>query len=780
MTKVGGIIRLNNGAPPASTAVATRTERLWHLAIASLVAMVLAAAMILNPLDWMIWTLQDRVADAQPSGRIVFVSVDSERANASLAQQRDELGDALDRVRTAGADRVFLDMILEAPSAADRDRTLLRSLDSWGNRLAFVDRIDISKPGSRKEFRSAREFTAGHPVVWSPVTSAWPNFAWTMPYAFETSDGLRPSLAAAIAGRRDPSQHLFHINYDIRSLSVPALSLDELKRDPARSAQMLAGKTVVIGYSQSRGLPALNVPNQLAAPPSYVAISAAETLIRGRPVLLSGAIVVTTVILLLAAGAVSSRGERRRWAYGLAVAIPPYLAVVAPGLNVRVELAYAFPVLLIFTALRWRGNWKRRVASVDLDTGLPSFRSLVSELGRAGPEKGHVIVAKIHGYETLLRSLDAEQRATYVLKLVERLRVGDAKLPVFVEGHYLGWQVASADEERLIEHLEGLRAIFAGPVTVGSQSIDVGITFGAAPVVDDNGERALASAIAAVEETSEAIEPIKLTSVDNPGDTLWDLSLRARIDAAMEAGEVFCVYQPKFDIREDRMIGVEALVRWQDPDRGFISPLRFIMQCEKAGRMEYLTRYVLQCACSAANLLHFRGQRLTMSVNISATLLNDMRIVGIVRNVLQATGFDPHYLMLEITETARIRDLTQARAVLKALKALGTRISIDDFGVGAANFETLEALPFDEIKIDRQFVSQVATSPKARAIAASLVALGQSTRIAVVAEGAETASDITMLREIGCTQVQGFALSKPMPLTNLLNFLEGRQIVSTG
>jgi EAL domain-containing protein (putative c-di-GMP-specific phosphodiesterase class I) len=245
----------------------------------------------------------------------------------------------------------------------------------------------------------------------------------------------------------------------------------------------------------------------------------------------------------------------------------------------------------------------------------------------------------------------------------------------------------------------------------------------------------------------------------------------------MEAGEVFCVYQPKMDISADRIIGVEALVRWQDPERGFIAPMHFVMQCEKAGRMEYLTRYVLQSACSAGRLLHFRGSRITMSVNISATLLTDMRIVGIVRNVLQATDFDPHYLVLEITETARIRDFKQARAVLKALKALGTHLSMDDFGVGSANFETLQALPFDEIKIDRQFVSSATTSSKARAITASLVELGASARIAVVAEGAETPADLQLLRDIGCWQVQGYALAKPMPLTNLLNFIGGEKEV---
>jgi len=316
-----------------------------------------------------------------------------------------------------------------------------------------------------------------------------------------------------------------------------------------------------------------------------------------------------------------------------------------------------------------------------------------------------------------------------------------------------------------------LRAIFAAPVVVDGQIIDVGITFGAAALAPAKFDRALAAALAAVEETTEALEPVRFADPLADDDTLWDFALRAGIDAARGAGGVFCVYQPKVRLADDQVVGVEALVRWEDPDRGFIPPLHFIMQCEKAGRMEYLTRYVLQSACSAGQLLHFSGKRLTMSVNISATLLTDMRIVGIVRNVLQATSFDPHHLMLEITETARLRDFVQAKRVLAALKALGTQLSMDDFGVGAANFETLQQLPFDEIKIDRQFVSQAVADPKSRAIVQSIVDLGANARIAVVAEGAENDVDIDLLRELGCNQVQGYAIARPLPLTNLLNFI---------
>ena len=773
MTGAGGLFRRKaTRGQPTGGARSTRSERLLHAFWASLVALAMAAAMFLEPVDWMIWNVQSRISNLPPSGDIVYVQADSTLPDPAAPASRAQLAEALDAMRRQGAARVYVDVIFPAArTASPADAQLAAALDRWGTKVSFVNRLDISPEGNRTEVRSLASFAKGRRTVWNGFASSWPNFAWRLPYSYRTSEGTVPSLATELAGLTKVPKGNFEVEYGIRSYSVPAMPLARVLGAPPGPALGLAGKTIVIGTPRDPALPEMRVPGQMSAPPSYVAIHAAETLKRGAPSFVSGVAAMAAVAILLIAGAFANSPTRRHIAYGVAVAAPLYAGLVAGQYGLRIELSYCLPLLAMFFVLRWRMNWKRRIAQIDPDTGLPSFRALAQHLAQQQGREGFVVVAKVHGYETILKSLEAPQRSSYMMKLVERIRVGDGRMTVYVDGHYLAWRVALPNEARLREHLEGLRAIFAAPVTVETRSIDVGITFGAATLDPAQAHRCIAAALAAVEETTEALEPIKLAEDTADSDTLWDLSLRARIDAAMEAGEVFCVYQPKVDISEDRVTGVEALVRWEDPERGFIPPMHFVMQCEKAGRMEYLTRYVLQSACSAAKLLHFRGNRITMSVNISATLLTDMRIVGIVRNVIQATGFDPNYLVLEITETARIRDLTQARTVLKALKALGTHLSMDDFGVGAANFEALQALPFDEIKIDRQFVSRAATSSKARAITASIVGLGTSARIAVVAEGAETESDLQMLREIGCWQVQGYALARPMPLTKLLTFI---------
>ncbi len=443
---------------------------------------------------------------------------------------------------------------------------------------------------------------------------------------------------------------------------------------------------------------------------------------------------------------------------------------VGARLGTRVELSYGIVLLCIFSLLRLRAQWRQRISLTNPETGLPTLRALEIQLAKYG-DTGHVVVAKVHGYEQVLKTLSTAQQSDYILKLVDRLRAADRDLAVYFDSHFLGWYSPIEDTDALVGHLEGLRAIFAAPLQVGSNSVDVGVTFGISKL-DGVSERHIPAALAAVEETSEAHQPIKVAETGSEVDMLWDISLRARIDEAMEAGEIYCVYQPKIDVKTGEMLGVEALVRWHDPARGFISPMHFIKQCEKAGRMEHLTRYVLQSACSAGQLLHFRGATITMSVNISATLLGDMRVVTLVKNVIQATRFDPRYLVLEVTETALIPDLSIAASVLTELKTTGASISMDDFGVGAANFETFYELPFDELKIDRLFISNIAENPKARAIATSIVAMGREAQISVVAEGMENIDDLEILNEIGCPQVQGYALSRPVSLTNLLKLNE--------
>jgi len=748
-------------------------ERLRHMLWAGLVSLALYAVFLLQPAEQILWMIQSRVADRTPTGDVVFVASNDALNDPNIPQRRYEVAAALDELDRRGVGKVFLDIAFAESNDPVADDRLSRAIADLGPRITLVDRI-VEGTGV-EEVRRATSPTIAGPVarvVSDQTDRDWLGFAWNLRYAYTIEGTSIRSFGAAIAGVEGSPKSRFTVDYGFRHDLIPTLPIAALATS-AEDAKMpieITGKTVVVGHTGQVPGSQQPIPRKIDAAASYVDIYAGETLKAGHTGILRGPVVLSLFAALLLIALLLCTSRKHRWvAYGGIVLVAPTILILTAKIGVRVELSYALAFLAIYAVLRSRMRWKRRVEMVNPETGLPKLRALEARLVRDSIGNGHIVIAKIQNYERVLKTLRADDKGSYVLKLVDRLRAADPNLAVYSEGHSLGWHVASDETDAVVEHLEGLRAIFAAPVQVGGFSVDVGITFGVASIEGDPPAR-LAAAVAAAEETSEAHNPIAIAETGSETDLLWDISLRARIDEAMEAGEIYCVYQPKIDLASKSMVGVEALVRWHDPARGFISPLHFIQQCEKAGRMEHLTRYVLQSACSAGQLLHFRGRTISMSVNISATLLGDMRVVGLVRNVLQATRFDPQYLTLEITETARISDHNVASSILQELRSIGVRIAMDDFGVGAASYEAFYELPFDEIKIDRLFITNIAKDPKARAIVSSIAAMGREARITVVAEGLENPQDIALLERVGCQQVQGFAFSRPLSLSNLLEY----------
>lgn len=745
-------------------------ERLRHALWAGAIALAMLVATLLDPLDQFFWLVQSRLGSHQPSGEIVFVGADAAIEDPLMGHRRAELAEALVELDRKGAGQIYLDLVFDTPSSPEDDARLAASIERLGPRIVLVDRVTSKSIGHSQVTRTIPEIAGSTRRVADSTVVNWLGFVWNMAYSDQVNGHRYQTFGAALGGQQEQAVGEFEVDYGIDASDIQSTDLSALGSSARRGNEIeFAGKAVVIGKGEIAD-DGRFIPGQRPLPASYIAIFAAETLKSGRTMLIGGLVILLiTVAALLAASLVPERRKLRLRFYALICATLPAALVVTAWLGIRIQISYAVGLLVAYALFRSRARWKQRVAMIDQDTGLPTLRALEEWITGEEAKRGHVVVAKIQGYEHVLKTLRSVDQSAYILKLVDRLRAADKELTVYFDGHFLGWHAHTDDSDALVEHLEGLRAIFAAPIQVGGYTVDVGITFGIARI-DSDPVRRIPAAIAAAEETSEASQPIKLAESSSQLDMLWDISLRARIDEAMEAGEVYCVYQPKIDLASGEMRGVEALVRWHDPHRGFISPMHFIQQCEKAGRMEHLTRYVLQSACTAGQLLHFRGSRITMSVNISATMLGDMRIVGLVRNVLQSTSFSADSLILEVTETARITDLATAASILEEIKGLGVRISIDDFGVGAANFEAFFTLPFDELKIDRLFIANMAENPKARAIAASIVQMGRDSRISVVAEGAETPKELEILNEIGCSLVQGFAISRPISLSNLLEY----------
>lgn len=242
------------------------------------------------------------------------------------------------------------------------------------------------------------------------------------------------------------------------------------------------------------------------------------------------------------------------------------------------------------------------------------------------------------------------------------------------------------------------------------------------------------------------------------------LDLLYRLRSAVLNEDFILHYQPKIRLMDGVIIGVEALIRWEDTVRGTVSPAEFIPFSEENGLINAIGIWVLKTACQQSVAWQQAGLApLVMSVNLSPHQLSREDFIDVVREIIASTGIDPTYLEFEITETAVMEDVERSLAVLQCLKALGVRIAIDDFGTGYSSLYYLKRFPVDTLKIDRFFINEITSSPKDAAIVAAIVSLAHLLKLSVVAEGIETDEQCRFLTESGCEEAQGHLFYKPMP-----------------
>ncbi len=245
------------------------------------------------------------------------------------------------------------------------------------------------------------------------------------------------------------------------------------------------------------------------------------------------------------------------------------------------------------------------------------------------------------------------------------------------------------------------------------------------------------------------------------------LGLMAQLRDAIERNQLLLHFQPKVEIGTGRLVGTEALVRWQHPRRGLLMPDRFIGTAEHTGLMTPLTRWVLTDALTHCQGARREGIRMGVSVNLSARSLHDAHLPEMVENVLKTAGAEPSQLILEITESAIVLDPTRAQETLAALSRMGVRLSIDDFGTGYTSLASLRDLPVNEVKIDKSFVVGMLANKSDAMIVRSVIELGHILGLRVVAEGVETKETLDALAALGCDEAQGFYISKPQACESL-------------
>lgn len=254
------------------------------------------------------------------------------------------------------------------------------------------------------------------------------------------------------------------------------------------------------------------------------------------------------------------------------------------------------------------------------------------------------------------------------------------------------------------------------------------------------------------------------------------LSLQEGLRNAMARDELFLLYQPQVDLQSGRICGVEALIRWQHPELGLVSPATFIPLAEETGMIVPIGDWVLRTACRQCKAWQDAGlPRITMSVNVSARQFKDQGWLVQMAQTLRQSGLDPEYLELEVTESLVVQDSSEAIKTMQQLQAMGVRLAIDDFGTGYSSLGALKTFPVNRLKIDQSFVRDITTDHQDKAIVMAVILLGHRLNLEVIAEGVETDRQLDFLREHGCDQMQGFHFSKPVPADAIARLLLTRK-----
>ena len=248
------------------------------------------------------------------------------------------------------------------------------------------------------------------------------------------------------------------------------------------------------------------------------------------------------------------------------------------------------------------------------------------------------------------------------------------------------------------------------------------------------------------------------------------LGLMAELRDAIEQDQLLLHFQPKLDLKSGRIVGNEALVRWQHPRLGLLFPDKFIKAAEQTGLIGPLTRWVLIDALTHCQGGRREGIQIRISVNLSARSLHDPQLLKMVEGALLATGAEPGQLMLEVTESAIVLDPKRAEENLVALNRMGIWLSIDDFGTGYTSLASIKRLPINEIKIDRSFVTNMLADKRDAMLVRTVIDIGHNFGLTVVAEGVETQAVLDALAAIGCDEAQGYFISKPQDCDLLKNW----------
>jgi len=409
-----------------------------------------------------------------------------------------------------------------------------------------------------------------------------------------------------------------------------------------------------------------------------------------------------------------------------------------------------------------------RSANIHPVTGLATRETLLEAIADGRSASGTLGVIRFADYDGLA-AFD-EQKARHALtSFSKRLAssIGpDRVLAQIDRDSFAIWVPDGGDRQQARDEIRAITYVARQELSDLDRmlpSIEIGLAF--YPEDGANGAELLKRAVGvrAAPQIASTGE-LKLPSRPPANVERQTFAIEKALPFAIEGQQLSLAFQPLIDLPERKLIGAEALLRWSHPELGNISPAQFIPIMERVGLSDTIGMWVLNAACREVRQWRAAGFRdMRVAINLSARQVLDPTLISKVERTLNRHGLDGSAIELELTETAAMADINYSRQIFGGLRDMGVRLAIDDFGSGYSSMSYLQNLPFDKLKIDRAFVTDVHVRPESRAICAAIVALGKGLNLDVLCEGVETREEVTVLHQLGCRFFQGYLFAKPMP-----------------
>jgi diguanylate cyclase (GGDEF)-like protein/PAS domain S-box-containing protein len=424
------------------------------------------------------------------------------------------------------------------------------------------------------------------------------------------------------------------------------------------------------------------------------------------------------------------------------------------------------------------------LAYYDAQTGLANRALFLERLGQkirdagSGSRKLAVWILDIERFKAVNDAFGRQSGDELLQQLAARMKAlgkDETRMARLGADHFAVVSDQAQNENDIARLTEGrMRQVFDAPFKIAGQDLRVSARFGIALFPQDgtDGEALLRSAEAALKNAKAAGERYLFFAQEMTARVADKLALENKLRQAIDKQEFVLYYQPKVDLETRAVVGVEALIRWQSPDKGLVPPLHFIPLLEETGLILQVGEWALKRATrDHRGWMEKKLKAPRVAVNVSAIQLRQRDFVGVVEQAI-ADGVVPTAIDLEITESLVMEDIKGNIEKLKAVRALGVNIAIDDFGTGYSSLGYLAQLPVQALKIDRSFIIRMQEDPNAMTLVSTIISLAHALRLKVIAEGVETEEQAKFLRLLRCDEIQGYLISKPVPAEQLTALLK--------